>query len=569
MKTIIRNREQGAVAPLVGILMVVFILCVALVVDLGHLHNVKVQLQRAVDATALAGAQQLDGSASQDSDAMAVARATAAVNRVNGITGLVADGGWVDNTSVIVDLGSWDPDNLGESSADRFSSPVDANTANAIKITATLEVDHFFFFLSSGSTVTADAIAVSVFDEQTLPLALVSCVPTGGLIGINRPGLSVCDITTYEFHSDSDDTAAYTSLTFSPASLQTIMEFLDEDGIRTFNQVVYGTGLAHDGIENTAVETSTRTIPVPDYGDTSRGCLGNDGTNINCGLGQEFDTTISPPSDPIDYNPLPRWDMDDPPTAGEPSRDAFLRLLSQNGLLEGDQTALQGLYEETTTPPSFIELNPDNSYKDHRFKKFISLQGGDYKAEYSEVLRYAGYPPVWVNNGTIIPALGAFLDKLVNDADQFKTLLSMDNRPFDSGNEANSGGAGYSVKLTLPVIFAGSCDDWKAVSNGPVSTDNTLFYVGTSDFLLTRAWLTADCYDHGANAINITETSPADGSCGPVASGDYDPAITAGLSFQCGGGHTPNAAIEGVLRPPSRGGELAESGGIMKVYLVE
>ena len=59
MKKITRNGEQGAVAPLVGILMVVFILCVALVVDLGHLHNVKVQLQRAADAGALAAALSL------------------------------------------------------------------------------------------------------------------------------------------------------------------------------------------------------------------------------------------------------------------------------------------------------------------------------------------------------------------------------------------------------------------------------------------------------------------------------------------------------------------------------
>ena len=56
---------------------------------------------------------------------------------------------------------------------------------------------------------------------------------------------------------------------------------------------------------------------------------------------------------------------------------------------------------------------------------------------------------------------------------------------------------------------------------------------------------------------------------GPVAADDYDPALTAGLSFQCGGGHTPNAAIEGVLRPPTRGGELAEAGGLIRVYLVE
>ncbi|MDR9501933.1 MAG: pilus assembly protein TadG-related protein, partial [Desulfurivibrionaceae bacterium] len=208
MKTITSGSERGAVVPLVAILMGVFILCIALVVDLGHLHNVKVQLQRAVDAAALAGAQQLDGSDGQDNRAEAVARATADANRID------SESGWVDNPDDVVFssvMGRWDTEITGASPVERFDSGVAADTGNAIKVTATKRVDNIFFFLTENSTVSADAIAVSTFEEQTIPIALVSCVPTGGdSIQIKSPGLSVCDITTYRFHSDSEDTAAWT-----------------------------------------------------------------------------------------------------------------------------------------------------------------------------------------------------------------------------------------------------------------------------------------------------------------------------------------------------------------------
>ena len=218
MKTLIRAREQGAVAPLVGILMVVFVLCVALVVDLGHLHNVKIQLQRAVDAAALAGAQQLDGS-DQATRPEAVARATAAVNRVDARTGLVADGGWVDETSVGVELGIWDPD---LTVANRFA-PVAAgaeDAANAIKVTATVNVNYFFFLFASGSEATADAIAVNTYQKQTIPVAVVSCIPPGGgtFPGVLSPGNSVNDIALYTFGAATEDTAAWSSLSIENAN---------------------------------------------------------------------------------------------------------------------------------------------------------------------------------------------------------------------------------------------------------------------------------------------------------------------------------------------------------------
>lgn len=591
----LRN-EHGAVAVLVGILMVAFVLCIALVVDLGHLHNVKVQLQRAADAAALAGAGQLDDSANQDSNATNVAKAAAALNKVGDKTGLVGEGGWVDDTSVTVDLGTWNSD---RTVASRFSSPVALNTANAIKVTATLLVDHYFFFFADGTTIVADAIAVNSFEEQTTPIALVSCIATGGTsLNIKSPGLSICDITTYEFHADKDDTAAWTSLTFNPASQTNISNFLDADGVQLFNQVVYGTGLAHDGIENTSVSVATRTIPVPDfptYSDVTRGCVGNAGLDINCGLGEDLSLDPEDPqlirkadptkvplaaqTDPLRYDPLPRWyHFDDVPETTDVYDDAFTRLVTQNGTLVRDdgesaaayQTRMQGLYEGTL--PS-----PYGGAGDYRFKavgnneKFITEKSGVYIPNFLEVLRYAGYPPVWINNGTIPPALDKFLENLVDPqgkgkgATQFQTGVSNIVEPFTPGNETNSGGVGETVRLTIPVIFAGDCDNWKALSVGPVKTDIKLYYIGTASFLITRAWKSPDCFDHGPDrAIKIEFNPPAD--CVLAGAKTFSPQIN-GTSIECGGGKAPNAALEGLLRVPTKGEK--EKAGVRKIYLVE
>ena len=52
----IQNNENGAVAPLVGILMFLFIAFAALAIDVGHLYGVRNELQNAADGAALAGA---------------------------------------------------------------------------------------------------------------------------------------------------------------------------------------------------------------------------------------------------------------------------------------------------------------------------------------------------------------------------------------------------------------------------------------------------------------------------------------------------------------------------------
>jgi hypothetical protein len=56
-----KSRQQGAVAIIVAICLVVLIGMLGLVLDLGHLYVAKTELQNAADASALSGAKELDG----------------------------------------------------------------------------------------------------------------------------------------------------------------------------------------------------------------------------------------------------------------------------------------------------------------------------------------------------------------------------------------------------------------------------------------------------------------------------------------------------------------------------
>ncbi|MFO7983962.1 MAG: pilus assembly protein TadG-related protein, partial [Desulfuromonadales bacterium] len=161
------KEQKGAFAPFVAVLIVLLILAVGLVVDLGHIHNVRTELQRAVDAAALAGAGQLTGDDEQESRAIAAAEAMAEENNVDAEKVSVID----DN--VLPTVGSWDDEALGASAEERYEE--DGDPVNAIRVEATRQVDHWFFFPIPGTEVTANAIAVNAFEEESIPIALVSC----------------------------------------------------------------------------------------------------------------------------------------------------------------------------------------------------------------------------------------------------------------------------------------------------------------------------------------------------------------------------------------------------------
>lgn len=553
MKGIDLRKEKGAVAVLVAVLMVAFILCIAIVVDLGHLHNVKVQLQRAADAAALAGAGQLDSNAGQDSNATNVAKAVAALNKVGNKTGLTSDSppGWVDDASVVVTLGTWNPDHTEES---RFSSPADPDKANAIKVTATIPVEHYFFFFTDGTTIVADAIAVNSHEETSLPIALLSCIPVN-----EGPGDTVCDIELYKFSSDTDDTAGWTALTYDINAAQ-LKYFFTEEGNVVLNQILYGTGTDHKGLENEHVIPADKSS----YSSTTPCGDKNVELDIECGLGDEFVSDPSPPPDPLDYDPLPRWDD-----------DAFARIWSMDGILQKgyvtgeNQTQYEARLDALKTASATSSWTAyDASYptpalptwaRDGRFAppdskhQIIEKDGTKTIVNFDQALFYAGYPEVSAKNGADNSVMQEFID-LSTEAGHFKDSLTDINVPLDataSTDPHSSYGGGETFTVTIPVIFAGVCGEWKALKGK--------YYAGTANLLITRMWKNQnDCYD-AANPLTVYGIPPCDVS-------DFSPKLNAG-QFSCvtGAGSGAAAGFEALVTPRAVEGPQ----GLKKIYLVE
>ncbi len=161
--------ESGQVLLLTGVLMAIFLVVVALVVDIGHTRLVQRQLQAGVDAAALAGAQELpDGT---------VARTTAeqysptpgsknAVNTVNNAT-----------TSALVRC---IPSIPGCNT--RYA------TANAITVTSTSNVPTFFAKIIGISSLTVTAKATACFPCSVRPLDIMLILDRTGSMCAGSPG---------------------------------------------------------------------------------------------------------------------------------------------------------------------------------------------------------------------------------------------------------------------------------------------------------------------------------------------------------------------------------------------
>ena len=161
--------ESGQVLLLTGALMAIFLVVVALVVDIGHTRLVQRQLQAGVDAAALAGAQDLpDGT---------VARTTAeqysptpgsknAVNTVDNAT-----------TSALVRC---IPSIPGCNT--RYA------TANAITVTSTSTVPTFFARIIGISSLTVTAKATACFPCSVRPLDIMLILDRTGSMCAGTPG---------------------------------------------------------------------------------------------------------------------------------------------------------------------------------------------------------------------------------------------------------------------------------------------------------------------------------------------------------------------------------------------
>ncbi len=562
----LKLREQkGAFAPFVAILIVLLILVVGLVVDLGHIHNVRIELQRAVDAAALAGAGQLTGDNEQESRARAAAVAMAGDNNVDGNEFVELD---PDND---VEVGYWNPEipDPDDNPPPRFT--VDETPLNAVRVETSREVDHFFFVFIPGktsSTVTASAIAVNIFKEKALPFTLVSCIQSDN--SYVKPGKNVCDVQFFKWAAEPTDTGGWTSLTYRPLNNQTVEQFFSDEGIRTFNKIIYGTDEPHLGLENQSVDSG----PVPfsdDDFENETGFCGerNVKLDIKCGLGLDF-TSGSSPTDPLDYgqqlDSLPRWD----------DKSDFDRILFMDNILkkqvgESDteyETRLEALQDASDTEIvdyTYNDYHGDGyeppiplALQDERFKRFIDKSSGNLVPQFDKLLSYAGYPLIEVKTGVINSALQEFLEQVVSPGtNTFNGNLINENPPFNSENADTSNGLGSTLRLTLPVVFTGTC------STASFTNPEGFPYVGLSDLLVTRIWRgTNDGYDCGDKALQVQ------GSPSKCSFPDYNPPAPgtneAGQFVVVKG---DGAAIEGLIRPKSKD-DLTQTG-VRKIYLVE
>lgn len=545
------NREKGAVAPLVAIMLVLIVVIVALVVDLGHVHYVKIQLQKAVDAAALAAAQQLDGSPDAAQKAIGVALAAAANNSV--------DGEPLRLTQEDVRVGNWDQENLGLSAGFRFL--IGGPRPDAVLVTASREVDHVFFYFSENTKVSVDAIAANIFEELMVPLAVVSCIPSTG----PRSGEpNICDIRTYAFASENGHSAAWTSLTLGgegEPSEEEVMEFLKPGGADMFKRII-------EGLDKTPVVQG----PLP-YSPFHEGCEGNAGESISCGLGGEFRRYKVRVGDPIlRYTELPRYINDD-----SEEREAFLDILYQDGILDprkwsnpSDYSQFLGFLYNNSLGDFFLRFQPrggeDNFIEYHK-------KTDTYTPNFNRILDYAGYPSLNVTTDSMPKVMDTVLNSLVHVSRgskekgvSFRSNMTDHHPPFDVYGRDVSHGYGTTLMLTVPVVFAGACEDFDDGGGSFFDSreESQMHYVGMARLLVTRAWqgnVTYDCKE----PVQVWGSFPV--GCD---AGDFNPQLVNSSLFSgpVPGPENPSSeAFEGLLRAPAP--EDERRAGVHKIVLVE
>lgn len=556
--------QRGAVTPMVAILLVALLLIVALVIDIGLIHNAKLQLQQAVDSAALAGSGQLNGLSDATSRAVQAAQVAITANDV-----LNRDVN-LDTEVVSVSLGHWDGDNLGAPFDERWSPG--EGPVNAVYVRAEIEVDHAFYLFAPSTTLPVDALAVQDRTELTLPLALISCIPP---TGPQEGELNVCGIKTYSFTSN-ENTAGWTALTLGGpggASQQEIADLFDGDGAEQFNRIA--------ALLNSAdVER-----PPATWDDSHDGCEDNYGESVHCGLGGDF-VDYQPPgaSDPFQrYSELPRYI-----TMSSDEQLGFWDIALQDSRLYWDKSSgesfddfqdrLQDLYLGTDKPYGdnrFVPIDP--SKKDFRLilqrKDTNDIDGdGDdseliYLPDINKALDYAGYPPVAATTGSMTTVMGALIEKITPPFKQKKDIQFSASQtdtypPFD--DSYSSGGEGETLLFTIPVIFAGLCGNFDPKSFDTVKAQESseLHYVGLANFLVTRIWKGGDCYECREPVVLSPSTSL---ECNPR---DHVPKLLNDDAYACPVKNPEGSiAFEGLVRPPGFGG--GPTGIRIVTYLVE
>lgn len=117
--------RRGGMAVVLALMLVILMGFAALVIDLGHARLVRGQLQAAADASAMAGAQLLDGTDEGLSSARETAVAVAGEHAARGQVIVIEENSANDPEGAVV-LGIWEDDT--------FTPSIDSSIVNAVRV---------------------------------------------------------------------------------------------------------------------------------------------------------------------------------------------------------------------------------------------------------------------------------------------------------------------------------------------------------------------------------------------------------------------------------------------------
>jgi Flp pilus assembly protein TadG len=193
-----RARQRGAVSVMFAILVsFVLVALVAFVVDLGHLWEVKSELQNAADSAALGGVRMLTGKSTGYANATTWATNYGKLNNANGYA--------VNVPAADVALGTWD---FGSKAFTAKTGSTPADIVSAVQVTTRRDASTS----TAVSMFFAQAIGVSHKDVRTLAVAVA-----GGPSTTCGFPIAVADCVIFD-PSGAVNCGAAITLTFAPST---------------------------------------------------------------------------------------------------------------------------------------------------------------------------------------------------------------------------------------------------------------------------------------------------------------------------------------------------------------
>jgi Flp pilus assembly protein TadG len=153
-RTKVKGNRRGAIAVLAAFLMVVMMAVLAFAIDVGVISHARTDLQRGVDAGALAAASELSANPGNE---IATARQFVKLNAMNGSR--------LQDSEITVEVGTWNR------SSRQFTA--NAEPADAVRVFAKRNNNTLFFAPAMGvASFNMQSSAVATFQPRDIMLVL-------------------------------------------------------------------------------------------------------------------------------------------------------------------------------------------------------------------------------------------------------------------------------------------------------------------------------------------------------------------------------------------------------------